>query len=47
MRGSVNSFEHFLQMVLGDSRVTFDAIWTAACGQKVAIEQMENKLHRL
>ena len=36
MRGSVNSFEHFLQMVLGDSRVTFDAIWTVVVCRRLS-----------
>lgn len=26
MRGSVYTFAHFLQIILGDSRATFDAI---------------------
>ena len=37
MRGSVYSLEHFLQVVLGESWVTFDAIF------KIALLQTEDK----
>ena len=41
MRGSVYSLEHFLQVVLGESWVTFDAIF------KITLLQTEDKSYSI